>query len=361
MEMITIEDDDHIDDCEIEESLKIQKFGDGVSWKRGRLLGEGGFGAVFIATMKHHHPAASPKVRAVKSAEVSNSDSLRLEKKVLSRLVGCPNIIQCLGEEVTRGVNGSEVYNILLEYGSGGSLAERIYNSRGKGLLEYEVQWYTRSILKGLMKIHGAGFVHRDLEPDNILLVPRNRESCLPKFNAKICDFGLAKPANQDRKKKRKLSDRTWWGTLMYLGPEAVREARQEPPGDMWALRCVVLETLTGIAPWYLDEKALPPAEQEGDYLLKKLHGGRAAPKIPEQLSKDAKSFLKCCFYRTPKNRATAKTLLFGHPFVNGLRDEDGFCPGGGVVTNLVEEMKDSKELPWLTLRGNLPLPGLMH
>ncbi|KAL3533692.1 hypothetical protein ACH5RR_007213 [Cinchona calisaya] len=297
-----------------------EKFGDGVSWSRGRTLGKGSFGSVYLASLKNPRSKYScfPSIMAVKSAEVSNSNSLQKEREVLCSLIGCTNIINCYGEETTFGYDGLMVYNLLLEYGSGGSLAERIKKSGKKGLPEAEVKCFTKSILKGLDWIHETGYVHCDLKPDNILLVPNSRRGSVY-FIAKICDFGLAKKrvkVQQRVPKKRKLEN-YWRGTPMYISPEAVTESQQEAPSDVWSLGCIVLEMLTGKPAWELDEESL-----NAENVLLKIKKVKALPKIPRGLSVQAKSFLRCCLVRNAKKRFSAEELL-NHPFVEGLEDDD--------------------------------------
>uniref|UniRef100_A0A2N9I4C2 Protein kinase domain-containing protein n=1 Tax=Fagus sylvatica TaxID=28930 RepID=A0A2N9I4C2_FAGSY len=221
-------------------------FGDGETWVRGPFIGKGSFGSVFLANSKKPNSRFQcfPSVMAVKSAEVSISASLQKEKEVHNNVQGCPNVIHCFGEDITFSAqqNGEMVYNLLLEYASGGTLSDLINNS---GLLpESDVKRYTKSILRGLTHIHNCGYVHCDLKPENVLLVPNSRGN----FVAKIGDLGLAKRSGL-RKKRLDLRDYLR-GTALYMAPETVIENVQDPPSDIWALGCVVCEMLTGKSPW---------------------------------------------------------------------------------------------------------------
>lgn len=301
----------------------INKYGDGVAWCRGEMLGKGSFGSVYFATLKKPRSkyCCFPPVMAVKSAEVSVSGSIQKEKEVFSQVKGCANIIRCYGEETTVGENGTMAYNLLLEYGSGGTLADMINHSGGRGLPEFQVRCYTKSLLLGLKHIHEIGYVHCDMKPENILLVPNNYgwvrtgEGEIPQFRAKIGDFGLAKKEKQS--KKRKL-EAYWRGTPRYMSPETVMDNVQDGPSDIWALGCIVLEMLTGEPPWGSNQDLTP------DCILRKLGQGNETPKIPTELSisKEAKDFLKGCFVRKPMYRLTAEMLL-NHPFVKGVVEVD--------------------------------------
>ncbi|XP_041015658.1 mitogen-activated protein kinase kinase kinase 20-like [Juglans microcarpa x Juglans regia] len=123
------------------------------------------------------------------TVEVSVSGSLQKEKEVLNNEEGSPYVIDCFGEEITTQEKGEMVYNLLLEYASKGTLANSIEKSDGCQLPKTDVKRYTWSILKGLSHIHDCGFIHCDLKPENVLLVPAISPSS--NFVAKIGDFGL--------------------------------------------------------------------------------------------------------------------------------------------------------------------------
>lgn len=306
------------------------KYGNGVAWNRGAMIGKGASASVFMATLKNPRSkyACFPSIMAVKSAEVSLSASLQKEREAFYNVIGCPNLIRCFGDETTIGENGEMIYNLLLEYASGGTLAGLIKKSAGNRLPECYVRRYTRSILRGLNHIHGCGYVHCDLKPDNILLVRYNkRVGVATEFRAKIGDLGLAKRDKQN--KKRKMGGPYWNGTPMYMSPEAVVDRVQKPPSDIWALGCIVLEMLTGKSPW--EGKQDLSAKE----FLRQISEGNELPNIPDEISKEGKSFLKGCFVRKVKCRFTAEMLL-SHPFVEGLVDDDN-CDN--------DEVEESKEV----------------
>lgn len=293
--------------------VEQSKYGDGMAWFRGSLIGKGCFGSVFMANLKKPKSRYSsyPPIMAVKSAEVSVSSSIQKEREVLNNIRGCRNVIRCFGEEITTGEDGQMVYNLLLEYGSGGTLADLIKKSDGIGLPELDAKRHTRSILRGLRHIHHCGYVHCDLKPDNILLVGSSQDGGF--FTAKICDLGLAKRAKQSKKSKLVPYRR---GTPMYFSPEVVIDGVQEPPSDIWAIGCILLEMLTGKPPW--DSKP----ETDGDEILSRIGEHNESPSIPTAISREGRSFLKGCFSRKAMYRWTAEMLL-AHPFLEGIGDDE--------------------------------------
>ncbi|KAL7158000.1 hypothetical protein ABFS83_02G113600 [Erythranthe nasuta] len=297
---------------------KKNTYGDGADWIRGSIIGKGGFGSVYTATLKKNteNKLRFPSVMAVKSSEVSVSTTLQKEMEIMSDLKGSPYLIECFGHEATISSDGAFLaYNLLLEYCSGGTLGERIKKFGDKGLPESEVRVYARCIVGGLCHMHDAGYVHCDIKPDNILLVPQVNNSA--SFMAKICDFGLAKREVRNFKKRRITRGQNWQGTPMYLSPEAVRDNIQEAPSDIWALGCVVLKMLTGKPVW--------EGDTAGEIINKIGAEEELLPDIPDYLSNEAMDFIRCCLSRNPSYRFTAQ-ILMDHPFLDGLTEDGDSC-----------------------------------
>ncbi|WCJ40318.1 Protein kinase superfamily protein [Euphorbia peplus] len=285
---------------------------DGDSWHRGPLLGKGGFGSVYLAELKgpNSRNGCFPELMAVKSAEVSASSSLQKEKEVLHDMPTCPFIINCYGDETTMTTSGHMVYNLLLEYASGGTLSDVIQECGGIGMPESDVRSVTRSLLEGIEFIHRRGYVHCDLKPDNVLLVfDENWDAFIPK----IGDFGLAK--GYTKSKRMKFDSDCIGGTALYMAPETVISGIQSPPSDIWALGCIVYEMLTGKQVWD------PKPDMTSDEVFKKISDRCEMPKIPSNISEEGKKFLKGCLVRNPMFRFTAGMLL-NEAFVSGVSDD---------------------------------------
>ncbi|KAL7179820.1 hypothetical protein ACSBR1_043095 [Camellia fascicularis] len=172
---------------------------------------------------------------------------LQREVMVLSNFHACPYIYRCFGKEIMTSDCNHIIYNILLEYGSGGTLADLIKKSGGRGLLESNVRCYTRHILKGLDCVHSSSYVHRALKPENIIIVSIST-STGTKYVAKVGDFGLAKTEKQMRKMTTMSKSYKLGGNIQCLSPEMVvdRGLQQETPSDVWDVGCIVFEMLTG-------------------------------------------------------------------------------------------------------------------
>ncbi|KAF8012393.1 hypothetical protein BT93_I0520 [Corymbia citriodora subsp. variegata] len=274
-----------------------------MDWVRGKEIGHGGFATIHLASAAGTCPSDHPPLMAVKSCDAALSSSLRHERQVLRELGDCPRIVRCFGDSLTAERLGEELYNVILEYAAGGSLADSM-KSRGKPLSEPEIRRHTRSILEGLEFVHSKGFVHCDVKLQNILIFPNGGDE-----EVKIADFGLAKREGERLSKGGKQGGIEWRGTPMYMAPESVNCNEYEPPSDVWALGCAVVEMATGRPAWG------SKAEWNAYALMIRIGVGDEIPEIPEGLSEQGKDFLMKCFAKNPKKRWTARMLL-NHPFL---------------------------------------------
>lgn len=100
-------------------------------------------------------------------------------------------------------------------------------------------------LAEGLAAVHAAGFVHRDLKPDNVLL-PRDGRPA-----AKLADFGVARALDATR-----LLYETLPGNAKYASPEAVRGERVGGEADVYALGLMLYEIVSGgLFPYPLDAR----------------------------------------------------------------------------------------------------------
>ncbi|TAL14781.1 MAG: Stk1 family PASTA domain-containing Ser/Thr kinase [Frankiales bacterium] len=97
-------------------------------------------------------------------------------------------------------------------------------------------------VLKALAAAHGAGLVHRDVKPENVLLGDDGR--------VKVADFGLARAIESSN-----LTATTGLliGTVAYLAPEQVEHGRADTRTDVYAAGILLFELLTGVPPYSSD------------------------------------------------------------------------------------------------------------
>lgn len=260
------------------------------NWIKYKSIGHGSFSNVTLAKPTNQTSHFPPLI-AIKSSPIvqpTSTASLMNEFNILNELQNCPEIVTCYGDCFTCE-NGQKLYNIVLEYAAGGSLADKV-NSK---VPETNVRKYVKSVLKGLQFIHRKGFVHCDIKLQNILLFSSD--------NVKIADFGLAKTTGFN-------SEYEVRGTPMYMAPETVIGGEQGPESDIWAVGCLVSEMITGKPVWDCSDIGS---------LLMKIGVGDDVPDIPEKLSDAGKDFIGKCFVKEKSKRWTAEMLL-DHPFIAG-------------------------------------------
>lgn len=100
-----------------------------------------------------------------------------------------------------------------------------------------------RQIAAGLACAHGAGVVHRDLKPGNLML--------LPDGGVKILDFGLAKVSDVSQTKSGMAL-----GTISYMAPEQIRGSSVDFRADLWSVGVILYEMITGTRPFAGEHEA---------------------------------------------------------------------------------------------------------
>ncbi|XP_073157210.1 mitogen-activated protein kinase kinase kinase 20-like [Henckelia pumila] len=269
-----------------------------MDWIRGEKVGHGSFATVNLAVPRSKNIGGASPLMAVKSCGFSQSSSLMKEKLILDELMDCPEVIRCFGESFSYE-NGEKLYNVLLEYAPGGTLADKLKNYSDRRLPESEIRRCTKALLRGIRYIHEFGYVHCDIKLQNILLGSDG--------GVKVADFGLAKKAGGCVVSRGELR-----GTPLYMSPEMVCSGEQGPPADIWAVGCVVAEMATGSPVWQCSDVA---------ELLFNIGIGEEVPDVPGNLSEEGKEFVRRCFVKNPSKRWTAEMLL-NHPFIADGRDD---------------------------------------
>ncbi len=128
---------------------------------------------------------------------------------------------------------GDEV-GLVMEYVDGGSLKDRLEKS---ALARSELARLTKELLSALEVVHGAGLVHRDVKPANVLLTVEGA--------AKLADFGIAHEASPDDTFMEG-EDAHVRGTARYMSPEQAKGFRASPASDLYAAGLVVYESIAG-------------------------------------------------------------------------------------------------------------------
>ncbi|KAK1375777.1 Serine carboxypeptidase 44 [Heracleum sosnowskyi] len=226
----------------------------------------------------------------LKSAPATDSSTLQLEKTILYDLKDCQQIVECFGDGFSVE-NRKLVYNLLLEFAAGGTLVDLMKDS-GDRIEEWDASKYTCMLLRGLSHMHQKGYVHCDLEPDNILVFLSKKKDGSLDYSLKIADFGSAKIISSDNLDYGRSQLKTLLGV-----------ARDDVATDIWSLGCIVAEMLVGKS-YVMDLKKSCKDNEENCLEI-----------LPKFLSEDAKDFLRRCLTMNKKERWTSERLLH-HPFI---------------------------------------------
>lgn len=259
----------------------------GSRWKKGRLLGRGTFGHVYVGFNSESGEMCAMKEVTLFDDAKSRESAKQLGQEItlLSRLRH-QNIVQYYGTETV----DDKLY-IYLEYVSGGSIYKLLQDYGQFG--ELAIRSYTQQILSGLAYLHAKKTVHRDIKGANILVDPNGR--------VKLADFGMAKHISGQS------CPLSFKGSPYWMAPEVIKNASgSNLPVDIWSLGCTVLEMSTTKPPW---------SQYEGVAAMFKIGNSKELPAIPDHLSDDGKDFVRQCLQRNPLHRPTAAQLL-EHPFV---------------------------------------------
>lgn len=237
-----------------------------------KVVGKGSFGKVMQVRKKD-----SSKIYALKAIRkahiVSRSEVTHTlaERTVLAR-VDNPFIVP-----LKFSFQSPEKLYLVLSFINGGEL---FYHLQREGKFDLpRARFYTSELLSALECLHSLDVIYRDLKPENILLDYKGHIA--------LCDFGLCKlnMKNQDK-------TTTICGTPEYLAPELIMGHGYTKAVDWWTLGILLYEMLTGLPPYY---------DEDRNTMYNKIltHPLR----FPDNFERDAKDLLIGLLSRDPKQR----------------------------------------------------------
>jgi eukaryotic-like serine/threonine-protein kinase len=198
------------------------------------LLGEGGMGAVYKAMDRElNRPVALKVIRPELAKNKSIIDRFKQEL-LLARQVTHRNVIRIydLGE-------ADGVKFISMEFIEGEDLRSLLL--RKKKLTPEEAIDVILQVCRALEAAHGAGVIHRDLKPQNIM--------CDASGRVVVMDFGLARTMASDGMTKTG----ALVGTMEYMSPEQVLGQTLDQRSDLFTVGLILYELLTGKMPFAAD------------------------------------------------------------------------------------------------------------
>jgi eukaryotic-like serine/threonine-protein kinase len=215
------------------------------------LVGRGGMGAVFLAEHVTIRRAVAVKLLVPSLAGIPElARRFQREAFAIGR-IDHPNCVSVM--DFGRLDNGS-LY-LVMEYLAGRSLAEAI--DEEEQLSPRRSLHIIRHVLRGLGHAHQAGIVHRDVKPENVILVEHDG---VPDF-AKILDFGIARVIGQtppdvlEEGDERLTQAGIAFGTPAYLSPEQAVGDPVDQRADLYSATVMLFEMMSGRPPFYSPDK----------------------------------------------------------------------------------------------------------
>lgn len=230
-----------------------------------QLIGLGGMANVYKAYDKHQERYVAIKI--LKDEYIDNEDFLRRfknESKAIAALAH-DNIVTIFDMSFN-----DEFYWIAMEYIDGITLKEYIEQ---QGVLNYkEAVHFTVQILLALQHAHNKGIIHRDIKPQNIMLL---RDGTI-----KIMDFGIARFA---RNESKTLTDKAI-GSVHYISPEQAKGDIIDQTTDIYSVGVILFEMLTGALPFEADSAVSVAIKQIESDLISPRQINNQIPKALEQI-----------------------------------------------------------------------------
>jgi serine/threonine protein kinase len=298
------------------------------------LLGEGGFGAVYLARFLGE--GGFEKLVAVKVLNADLEDMVEIARRLRdeARILGLLRHRSIVGVDRLTRLDGR--WAVVMEYVVGEDLAQLVRRGRVPTGPALEIIADVASALHAAWHMLGPNgqplrLLHRDLKPANIRLTPDG--------DVKVLDFGVAR-AEFDTREAATRS--VAFGTPSYMPPERLDLMPDGPEGDIYALGVVLFELLTQTR---LPQTSANPKRH--DRVLDEAHQRLRALDVPPQ----ARQLVLDCMAYEPEARPSAGDLevlavrlsraLGEDPLRTWARrgitrDGHGYAPIGGSLSGVV-------------------------
>lgn len=198
------------------------------------VIGVGGMAVVYKAFDNIDHRIVAVKI--LKSEYLANEEfkrRFRNESKAVA-VLSHPNIVKVFDVSF-----GDAIQYIVMEYVEGITLKNYITQ---QGIVDpREALYFITQILRALKHAHDKGIVHRDIKPQNILLISDG--------TIKVTDFGIARISENAT---RTMTDGAI-GSVHYISPEQAKGSITDSRTDLYAAGVILYEMLTGKLPFQSD------------------------------------------------------------------------------------------------------------
>ena len=262
------------------------------------VLGSGAMGTVFLVDDLQLEESVALKVLASESFVPGTSALQNTKTEIrLARRITHPNVVRVhdLGE-------APGLWFLTMEYVPGMTL-RHVIRRHGALALRPGLQ-IAKQLCRGLAAVHEAGIVHRDVKPQNIMV--------LPSGVVKVMDFGIARTEHGPD-----LASEAGFlvGTPSYMSPEQAQGTPVDPRSDLYSVGAVLFEMFTGATPF----AAADPMKVIQMHVSSEPPTPAALrPDLPEALER----LILACLSKQPIRRPASAQDLYGALMRIHLADE---------------------------------------
>jgi serine/threonine-protein kinase len=256
----------------------------------GEVIGSGGMATVYLAVDRRHGRRVAVKVLRAELCATLAAVRFHREIGIAARLTH-PHILPLYDSGETAGC----LYYVM-PYVPGESLRHRML--RGRGIAAAEAVRIVREVAEALDYAHRENVVHRDVKPENILLVDGHPV---------VADFGIARAISAAAGPGVVTRTNLAVGTPRYMSPEQAAGRPVDGRSDIFSLACVLHELLTGEPPeTACDAQAATTGRLAGLPTRHRLSLEQATPQVRRAL---ARALAQAPEHRFPTAGAFAQAL----------------------------------------------------
>ena len=255
-----------------------------------QVLGEGSFGKVF--KVKKRDSGVIYAMKSMSKKQLINNNQVRyaVTEALIMKELDHAYVLKLMYTFQT-----PDYLHMVMECCNHGDLSQQL--DVHQYFEENLARFITAELILAMEHVHNKGVLYRDLKPENIMIDTDG--------HIRLGDFGLAKQAGmpdnmeEDEKSRKKgMVAQSFCGSPAYLAPEMLNKSGVSASGDVYQIGVVLYEMLVGIPPFYNDNINI---------LYKNISQGKL--KIPNYLSKSAKSILLRMLHKEPKKRPTIEQV----------------------------------------------------